>query len=138
MAIRPRPPFPSIDPIDPCLKLGAQLAYIREAVNYSKGLLTRSSGSAFVNRRQSLLFRELEETFASYASDWNGSVPPIIPPLCRGLYRTVMGLRREGLWMLNMVRMQADQYVGPVKVVDGFTINRPHNRRAHLLNMMTT
>lgn len=36
-----------------------------------------------------------------------------------------MGLRREGLWMLNMVRMQADQYVGPVKVVDGFTIDAP-------------
>jgi len=134
MAALPRPPFPQIDPIDICGKLAAQMAYINESVAYAKGLLTRSSGSAFVNRRPSLLFGELEATFASYASDWNGSVPPIIPPLCRGLYRTVMGLRREGLWMLNMARVQADQYVGPVKIVDGFTINR----RAHLLNMLTT
>lgn len=138
MAALPRPKFPPIDPINICGKLAEQMAYINEATAYAKGLLTRSSGSAFVNRRPSRMFAELEATFAEYASDWNGSVPPTIPLVCRSLYRSVMGQRREALWMLNMVRLQADQYVGSRKIVDGFTSNRPHNRRAHLLNMMTT
>ncbi len=133
MAIRPRPPFPSIDPIDPCLKLGAQLAYIREAVNYSKGLLTRSSGSAFVNRRQSLLFRELEETFASYASDWERFGPAHHPaalsrPLPNG----------HGTAERRPVDAQHGEDAGRPVRRPGQGRRRLHDRRAHLLNMMTT
>ena len=130
-----RRPFPPIDPVDPCFSISTQLRFIDDAFKYIGDLLGTGGGSAFVVHRGKLADEQITLTLQSFAMNWSGIIPPIVPLICRSNYAHIMSRRRDGWRMLQVHLKRADRFVGGKFVVDGFVSNRPHERRLVLQQM---
>lgn len=132
MSALPFPRFPPIDPIDPCRSVSRQLVYVNEMLTLTTDLAFERTGSAFVTKRKTLCRSVMIELLKEFAIDWNGVVPPFIPLICRGTYGHLRTKQREAYRMLALLEGRADDFINGAFVVNGFIINRPHNRNLRL------